>query len=164
MKHLATLLTIFPRLSWGQTWQVILHLSLFLAAIVMSLLGIRRALFLLALIPLAFLPFSYARVRLEMLLVQLLSSRESTAPVYVVLISLGILCDVVMLAQLLTARAEQRHFLLHGPGIEWLGALWFSAHGLFFLGDTIARLVYWFISLLFQTLLPHSADAPALSV
>ena len=56
---------IFSRLSWVQTWQVILHFSLFLSAIVMGLLGTRRAFFILALIPLAFLPFSYARVRLH---------------------------------------------------------------------------------------------------
>jgi predicted MPP superfamily phosphohydrolase len=164
MKHLATLLGIVPQLSWLQTWQVILHLSLFLSAIVMNLLGTRRALFLLVLLPLAFLPFSYARVRLHGLLVQVLSSREPTAPLAVALMSLGILCDVVMVAQLFTARTEQRHSLLHGPGIAWIGAIWFSAHALFFLGDTIARLVYWLVCLLLQTLLPRSADAPDLSV
>jgi predicted MPP superfamily phosphohydrolase len=137
---------------------------LFLSAIAMGLLRTRRALFLLVLLPLAFLPFSYARVRLHALLVQLLSSQEPTASVCVALTSLGILCDVVMLAQLFTARTEQRHSLLHGPGIAWIGALWFSTHGLFFLGDTIARLAHWLVCLLLQTLLPRSADAPALSV
>jgi|GEM_PF-180606 len=164
MKHIATLLAVFPQLSWVQTWQVILHLSLLLSAIVMALVGTRRALFLLALLPLAFLPFSYARVRLEALLVQLLGSRAPTAPVGVALTSLGILCDVVMLAQLFTARTEQRHPLLHGPGIEWLGALWFSAHGLFFLGDTIARLLHWLVCLLLQPLLPRAAGAPDLGI
>ena len=106
MKNIATLLAFFPKLSWVQTWQVILHFSLFLSAIVMGLLGTRRAFFFLALIPLAFLPFSYARVRLHAFLVQLLSSRVPTAPLRVGLTSLGILCDVVMIAQLLTARAE----------------------------------------------------------
>jgi predicted MPP superfamily phosphohydrolase len=159
MKHLATLLGIVPQLSWVQAWQVILHLSLLLSAIVMNLLGTRRALVLLALIPLAFLPFSYARVRLHELLVQVLGSRELTAPLGVALIGLGIVCDVVMIAQLFTARTEQRHSLLHGPGIAWIGAIWFSAHALFFLGDTIARLTHWLICLLLR-----SACAPELSV
>ena len=164
MKHIVPLLAFFPTLSWGQTWQVLLHLSLFLAAIVMGLWGTRRALFLLALLPLAFLPFSVARVRLEALLVQLLSSREPIAPVCVALTSLGILCDVVMIAQLFTARTEHRHPLLHGPGIAWVGALWFSAHALFFLGETIARLVYWLVCLLLQPFLLRSAGAPDLGV
>jgi len=164
MKPIATLRAIVSQLSWLQTWQIILHISLLLSAILMSLLGTRRAMFLLALIPLAFLPFSYARVRLHALLVQLLSSRDPTAPLCVTLTSLGILCDVVMIVQLFTARTEQRHPLLQGPGIAWIGAIWFSAHALFFLGDTIVRLVYWLVCLLLQTLLPRSADAPALSV
>ncbi len=164
MKNIATLLAFFPKLSWVQTWQVILHFSLFLSAIVMGLLGTRRAFFILALIPLAFLPFSYARVRLHAFLVQLLSSREPTAPLRVGLTSLGILCDVVMIAQLLTARAGQLNPLLHGPGIAWIGAIWFSAHGLFFLGYAIARLVHWLVHLVRQTLLPRSADAPDLRI
>ena len=164
MKHIVPLLAFFPQLSWVQTWQVFLHLSLLLSAIVMSLLGTRRALFLLALLPLAFLPFSYARVRFEALLIQLLGSREPTAPVALALTSLGILCDVVMLAQLFTARTEHRHPLLHGPGIAWIGTIWFSAHGLFFLGETIVRLVHWLVCLLLQPLLPRSAGAPALSL
>ena len=164
MKPIVTLLAFFPKLSWVQTWQVLLHLSLFLAAIVMGLLRSRRALFLLALLPLAFLPFSYARVRLEALLVQLLSSREPTAFVSIALTSLGILCDAIMIAQLFTARTEQRHPLLHGPGIAWIGALWFSAHALFFLGETIARLVHWLVCLLLQPLQLRSAGTPALGV
>ena len=74
MKNIATLLAFFPKLSWVQTWQVILHFSLFLSAIVMGMLGTRRAFFLLALIPLAFLPFSYARVRLQAFLDRLLGA------------------------------------------------------------------------------------------
>ena len=163
MKNIVTLRAIVPTLSWLQTWQVCLHLCLFLSAIVMSLLGTRRAFFLLALLPLAFLPFSYARVRLHELLVQLFDSRELAAPVCVGLIGLGIVCDVVMIAQLFTARTEQRHPLLHGPGIAWVGPIWFSAHALFFLGDTIARLVYWLVCLLLQIFLLRSACTPALS-
>jgi predicted MPP superfamily phosphohydrolase len=164
MKYLAIFCVSVLKLSWVQTWQVILHLGLFLSAIVLGLLRTRRALFLLALLLLAFLPFSYARVRLHALLVQGLSSREPTASVGVALTSLGILCDVVMLAQLFTARTAQRHALLHGPGIAWTGAIWFSAHGLFFLGETITRLVHWLVYLLLQTFLPRAADALALSV
>ncbi|MBM4255472.1 MAG: hypothetical protein FJ147_06185 [Deltaproteobacteria bacterium] len=48
---------------------------------------------------------------------------------------LGVVCDVVMVAQLLTARTGEPLLLLHGPGISWVGPIWFSAHALFFLGD-----------------------------
>ena len=164
MKNIATLLTFFPKLSWLQTWQVILHISLFLSAIVMGLLGTRRAFFILALLPLAFLPFSYARVRLHALLVRLLSSRESTASLRVGLASLGILCDGVMIAQLLTARAGQPNPLLHGPGIAWIGTIWFSAHALFFLGYATVRLVHWLVRLVRQALAPRSAGTPDLGV
>jgi predicted MPP superfamily phosphohydrolase len=160
MKNIATLLAFFRTLSWLQTWQVILHLSLLLSAIVMGLLGMRRAFFLLVLIPLAFLPFSYARVRLHALLVQLLRSWPSTAPFRVGLISLGILCDIVMIAQLLTARAGQLHPLLHSPGIAWIGTIWFSAHGLFFLGHATASLVHWLVRLVRLTLAPRAAGTP----
>ena len=76
MKNIATLLAFFPKLSWIQTWQLILNISLFLSAIVMGPLVTQRAFFIMALIPLAFLPFSYARVRLHAFLDRLLSGRE----------------------------------------------------------------------------------------
>jgi predicted MPP superfamily phosphohydrolase len=125
----------------------------------MGVLGTRRAFFLLVLIPLAFIPFSYARVQLQTFLDRLLSAQASTMPVLVVLTGLGVVCDVVMIAQLLTARAEKPTLLLHGPGISWIGPIWFSAHALFFLGYAGVKLGQGVIFLLGYLLPSHSPDA-----
>ena len=158
MKKSDNLSTFFFKLSWIQAWQAILNVGIFLSAVVMGILATRRAFFILALIPLAFIPFSYARVRLQALLSQLLSKRTSTARVLVVLTSLGIVCDVIMVAQLLTARAGQPNPLLHGPGIAWVGAIWFSAHALLFLGYLMVRPIQWLIRFVSQALQPRSTD------
>jgi predicted MPP superfamily phosphohydrolase len=127
----------------------------------MGILGTRRAFFLLALIPLAFIPFSYARVWLQMFLDRLLGARASTLRLLVVLTGLGVVCDVVMIAQLLTARAETPTLLLHGPGISWIGPIWFSAHALFFLGSAVVRLGQRVVRLLGQLLPLRSLSDPA---
>jgi predicted MPP superfamily phosphohydrolase len=160
MKKLNKPLACLTNSSWLHIWQLILNIGIFLSAIVMGLLVTRRAFFLMALIPLAFIPFSYARVRLQALLDQLLRGRPSTIKLLFVLTGLGVACDVVMIAQLLTARAGNLHSFLHGPGISWIGAVWFSAHALLFLGYAIVRPVQWFVRLMSQALQPRSADAP----
>ena len=73
----------------------------------MGLLVTRRAFFLMALIPLAFLPFSYARIRLQAALERLLSRQASTARLLFTLTSLGVMCDVIMVAQLLNRPDQQ---------------------------------------------------------
>ncbi|HKA55605.1 MAG TPA: metallophosphoesterase, partial [Candidatus Binatia bacterium] len=44
------------------------------------------------------------------------------------------LLDCVMVAQLLTARSGRDTAFLYAAGISWVGAIWFSAHALLFLG------------------------------
>lgn len=144
--------------SWVHTWQLILNVGIFFSAIVMGLLVSRRAFFIMALIPLAFLPFSYARVRLQASLERLLSGRKSTIPLLLVLTGLGVACDVIMLAQLLTARAGTPNPVLHGPGIAWIGAIWFSAHGLLFLGYMLVRPLHWAFRLMRQIFQPASPN------
>jgi predicted MPP superfamily phosphohydrolase len=146
----------FSWFTWIHWWQVTLNVGLFLSACVMGILGTRRAFFLLALIPLAFIPFSYARVWLQMFLDRLLGARASTLRLLVVLTGLGVVCDVVMIAQLLTARNENPPLLLHGLGISWIGPIWFSAHALFFLGYALVRLGQGLGRLLGRMLPPHS--------
>ena len=160
MKQVGDSSTFLSNFSWFQKWQLILNIGVFLAALVMGTLVTQRAFFLIALIPLAFLPFSYARVRLQTLLDGLLSGRESTTTLLLVLTGLGIACDVVMIAQLFTARAGTPNPLLHGPGISWIGAIWFSAHGLLFLGYMIIRPVQWTVRFVRQMVQPHSTSAP----
>jgi len=144
---------------WIHWWQVALNVGLFLSACVMGILGTRRAFFFLVLIPLAFIPFSYARVQLQTFLELLLGAPASTTPVLVVLTGLSVVCDVVMIAQLLTARAENPTPLLHGPGIAWIGPIWFSAHALFFLGYAGVKLGQGVVCLLGYLLPSHSPDA-----
>jgi predicted MPP superfamily phosphohydrolase len=160
MKKLNKFLTFLAKFSWIHIWQLILHIGILLSAIVMGLLVTRRAFFIMALIPLAFLPFSYARVRLQAFLDRLLRGQTSTTRLLFVLTGLGVGCDVVMLAQLLTARAGNPNPFLYGPGIAWIGATWFSAHGLLFLGYMLVRPVQWIIRLVSQVVQPRSTSAP----
>jgi hypothetical protein len=160
MKKFGKASTFISRSPWVQKWQLLLNGGIFLAAIVMGILVTRRAFFLVVLIPLAFVPFSYARVRLQTLLEGLLSERESTTTLLLVLTGLGIVCDVVMIAQLLTARAGNPIPLLHGPGIAWIGAIWFSGHALLFLGYALARPMQWLASLVSRAWPSHPPSAP----
>ena len=146
---------------WIRWWQVALNVGLFVAACLLGILETRRAFFLLTLIPLAFIPFSYARVWLQMSLNLLLGAHASTRWLLVVLTGLGVGCDVVMMAQLLTARAGTPMLLLHGPGVSWIGPIWFSAHALFFLGSALVRLGQGLGRLLTPLVLPRALSDPA---
>lgn len=126
-------------------WQYGLNLFLMLAAVVLWLLGVRRSLFLLALVPIAFFPFSYARLRLLSALRHFLAARHHTMRLFFLCAWSSLLLDGVMIAQLLTARSERAIPLLHSPGISWVGTIWYSAHGLLFLGYVMlgfARLIW----------------------
>ena len=93
---------------------------------------------------------------------RLLGARASTTSLLVVLTGLGVTCDVVMIAQLLTARAGNPAPFLHGPGITWLGAIWFSAHALLFLGYVLVRLMQWLVHLVapYVEVRPHRRSGP----
>ncbi|HEV8717778.1 MAG TPA: metallophosphoesterase [Candidatus Binatia bacterium] len=119
---------------WLRVWQFGLNLFLLLAAVVLGTLVFRRGFFLLVLVPIAFVPFSYARLRFHIYLEQLLRASPQTAAVFFLLFGIGVLLDCVMVAQLLTARSGSDIALLYGAGISWVGAIWFSAHALLFLG------------------------------
>lgn len=131
--------TLFERSSapvsrWVGYWQCGLNLLLLGGAVVLWALGVRRALFLLMLVPVAFVPFSYARLRFCFFLEQLLGARPKTARLFVLYVWGSVLLDGIMAAQLLTARSHEAIPMLHAPGISWVGAIWYSAHGLLFLG------------------------------
>jgi predicted MPP superfamily phosphohydrolase len=122
--------------------------------------GIRRALFLLALMPIAFVPFSYARLRLHTFLEWLLGSHSYAARLSFLLAGLGMFLDVVMVAQLLTARSGSAILALHAAGISWVGAIWYSAHGLLFLGYAVIELGRLLGRLLRWTFSLQNADLP----
>jgi predicted MPP superfamily phosphohydrolase len=117
---------------WVRLWLIALNTGLVLAAF---LLGVawssRRALFLAALVPVAIVPFSYARLRLHRAIAEALGARTWLVAGIAIL---GILLDGILVAQLLTGRAARAPWILSGAGVNWIGPVWFSAHGLLFLG------------------------------
>ncbi len=118
-------------------WLAGLNLALIAVGLVLALDVTRRALFLVALVPLAFAPFAYARLRLHRALAGLLGQRRMT---WLAAVSAGF--DVVMVAQLLTARGTEFAAWLNGPAIGWIGPVWFSAHAMLFLGYAVLGLAH----------------------
>jgi predicted MPP superfamily phosphohydrolase len=118
--------------AWLRWWHVLLGGFLMLVALWLAFSVTSRALVLIALVPVAFLPFCYARLRFHRSLGRVFANRH---PILVVaLLWLGAALDGVMVAQLLTARSGPAAPLLHAGGIAWAGAVWFSAHALLFAG------------------------------
>ena len=113
--------------------QAALNAVLLLAGVWLTWSGSRRAAFLLALVPLVFVPFSYARLRLH----RLLETHLGGARVWL-FTAMGVLFDAVMVAQLLTARQPAPLWILQATGVTWIGAVWFSAHELLLLGYAFA--------------------------
>jgi predicted MPP superfamily phosphohydrolase len=114
-------------------WAFVLGLSVI--ALAFAATGMRRAIFFALFVPLALAPFAYARLRLfRQLVVPLGGSGQGW------LLGLGIGLDLVMAAQLLTARSTGVATLLSGPVIGWVGPVWCSAHALALLGFGILGL------------------------
>lgn len=117
--------------------QVLLCVGLIASGVLLLLRGNPRAGLLLALVPLVFVPFAFARLRLHRFLEPRLSGRATIALISVT----GLLCDAVMVAQLLSARDSPGVWLVQGAGVIWVGAVWFSAHALFLLGWSAAMTI-----------------------
>ncbi|MCW5893931.1 MAG: metallophosphoesterase [bacterium] len=124
-------------------WLVLLDATLLLVALALAAGGSHRAYLLLAAVPVVFVPFSYARWRLHRALDAALGARHPR-----VVAAIGgaeIALDLVLVAQLLTARGPALLALVQGPVIGWIGPVWFSAHALLLLGYGVvglARLAY----------------------
>ncbi|MBX3023944.1 metallophosphoesterase [bacterium] len=114
-------------LRWQRRWLIALALCLALAASYLGLTGSRRAWLLALLVPTAFAPVAYARLRLFARLAAPLRRRPALIAVAA---SLAVAADAVMVAQLLTARAAAGVAWLQAPGVEWIGPVWFSTHAL----------------------------------
>jgi predicted MPP superfamily phosphohydrolase len=120
---------------WVVGAQVVLNAVLLAVGIWLGLARGRLP-FLLALVPLVFVPFSYARVRLHRFL-----APHLTPSLVGVLVATGLLLDATMVAQLLSARQPIDLTFLNGPGVTWIGAVWFSAHAFLVLGYAVAGLI-----------------------
>jgi predicted MPP superfamily phosphohydrolase len=108
--------------------QLVLNAGLIVAGLVLLAGGSWRARLLLAMVPLVFAPFSYARLRLHRLLAAHAGSLAMGC-----FAAAGLACDAVMAAQLLTARQSEALGWLHLPGVTWIGAVWYSTHALLLL-------------------------------
>lgn len=104
--------------------------------LILSLLGVglfiyRRALFFMVFVPVGFVPFSYARLRLHAMLENLLGPSHSF---FRFAIWFGVVCDIILAIQFTAARLSDPLPLIHAPGISWIGAVWYSAYVILFLG------------------------------
>ncbi|MGE3497117.1 MAG: metallophosphoesterase [Candidatus Binatia bacterium] len=108
-------------------WLIALGGVLSAAVVALALSVSPRYWLLAALVPVIYAPFAYGRVQVGRCLAASLRAwpRASGA-----VAGAGVLCDALMAAQLLTARGSAQFPLLHLPGIDWVGAVWFTAHGL----------------------------------
>lgn len=123
---------------WLRLWLVTLNVGLLLVAIVLGTLVTRRGFFLALIVPLGLTPFAYARLRLHDALTR---SLARTPRVLGAAIGAGVILDFVLVAQLVTGRTADGMPWLHGPGINWIGPVWFSAHAILFLGYTALGIV-----------------------
>ncbi len=136
---------------WLRLWLYGLNGGLLLFAAGLSLTtGGRIAVFLMVLVPLTFVPFSYTRVRLHRLVVARLDALGRGSSIAIGLTLAGMLLDAVMTAQLLTSRSATNVSFLQSAGVAWIGPVWFSAHALLFLGyavlaggRSVVRLIGW---------------------
>src|SRR5262247_620519 len=99
-----------PRWLWR--WLVTLNGALLVAALVLGAWMSRRALFLALLVPVAIVPFSYARWRLHRAVARTLASTPAGARAFA---AAGVLCDAILVAQLLTGRSAEPVPLLQAP-------------------------------------------------
>jgi predicted MPP superfamily phosphohydrolase len=136
-------------------WLIALNLGLMATGAVLAWSGSRRALFLVLLVPIAFAPFAYARVRLQRSLLDVAGARLGMATA-----GIGMLFDAVMIAQLLTARSADAGGWLNSALIGWAGPVWFSAHAILALGYALLGLGRALRRLLRHTLMRRSTPAP----
>ncbi len=97
-------------------WLVAIDAIMFLVGVGLGLSGSIRGWFLAALVPLAIAPFTWARWTLHRALAPALSPAAVRA-----LTAGGVVLDVVLFTQLLTARAPDQMPWVHGDGIAWIG-------------------------------------------
>ena len=114
-------------LRWQRAWLIALGAFLSLAALTLGATGSRRGWVLAVVVPLAFAPVVYARLRLFARFAAPLAGRPA---VIWSATALAVAADALMAAQLLTARVGDGIALLQAPGVQWVGPVWFSTHAL----------------------------------
>ncbi len=119
---------------WLRRWLYGLNLTVLAVAVGLAAQSARHMWFILLFIPLALMPFSYARWRTHRSLHKRLPQNRLVFWSLAIFAVVGASCDAIMMAQLLTARSSELPSFLHAAVIGWIGAVWFSSHALFLLG------------------------------
>jgi len=119
---------------WLRLWLITLNVGLLVVAALLGLLVTRRAFFLALIVPLGMVPFAYARLRLHDAIARALVPAPR---LLAIVLGSGVVLDFILVAQLVTGRAADGLPLLHGPGVNWIGPVWFSAHALLFLAYAV---------------------------
>ena len=117
-------------------WLIFLNAGLILLGISLGASGSRRGYFLTLIVLVALVPMSWARSRLQAALARAIGPGRRLG----VWAAFGILCDLILVLQLLTGRSPDVFPALHGPGVVWIGPVWFSAHILLLFGYLLAGL------------------------
>jgi predicted MPP superfamily phosphohydrolase len=119
-------------------WLGAAHVFLLTVAAVLASRYPTRAVVLLLLVPIAFTPFAYARLRVLDRCIAIVSAHARSRSALIALAVVGCVADAVTLTQLLTARSPVDLPLVHAPGITWVGPVWFSTHVLWLAGHLIS--------------------------
>ncbi len=114
-------------LRWQRLWLLALAAFLAVVALVLGASGSRRGWLLAVLVPTAFAPVAYARLRL---FGRLLAPLRTRPPAVWAAAGLAVAADAMMVAQLLTARGGDGVSILQASGVQWIGPVWFSTHAL----------------------------------
>lgn len=114
-------------LRWQRAWLIALAAFLSLAALALGASGSRRGWVLAVIVPLAFAPVAFARLRL---FAQLAAPLRAHPLALWTATALAVAADALMAAQLLTARVGDGAAILQAPGVQWVGPVWFSTHAL----------------------------------
>jgi predicted MPP superfamily phosphohydrolase len=120
-------------------WLYTLNAAVLVTGLALGIAGTWRGYLLAALVPLALAPFSYGRWRVHGTLARSLGLSGSWGQG--ALVASGIACDLILIAQLLTARAADGIAFLQEPVVAWIGPVWFSVHALVLPGYALAGLV-----------------------
>ena len=117
--------------------QVAFNITLLCAVFWLGFGGGQRGLLFVPMVLILFLPYSYARLRLQRVVEQ--HAGKSAAWLLAVL---GVGFDAVIVVQLLNARGPTiGSKLFVTSGLPWAGPVWYSAHLLLFLGYSAAAVV-----------------------
>ncbi len=125
------------RLAWLRRWHIAVNLGLLAMGVILGFTWSPRAFLLLPMVPLAFVPFSYARLRLERFL-----ARHFAAPRLLLgLTAAAVALDTFMLVQMLTVRTLPIDVLVRDPILGWVGPVWYSSFAILAVAFAIAHVL-----------------------